>query len=136
MELVLNLLWLTLAAVAFCKVWLQRRVQASTMRHSTVTALLAVSCILFLLFPIVSASDDLHGDQALAEDAIKRVSRSVSHLQQVKQAADTWTFLRLLSLLSVFFLVRLSVWGPLAVSTEPIGGHCLAKVGRAPPVLS
>src|SRR6516225_7337794 len=75
MELLLNLVWLALALLSFLLFAIKRK---TTVRHSHVsfgTALLALACALVLLFPVVSASDDLHPTQAVLEDATKRVQQ-------------------------------------------------------------
>lgn len=60
MELLLNFLWLFLMLPAY---WVWRHeepvLQAVRPRHSW-RGLLLLSCILMLLFPVVSATDDLH----------------------------------------------------------------------------
>ena len=59
MELLLNLAWLLLALPAY---WLiRRRVPGSShAAASLVQCTLALACALFLLFPIISATDDVH----------------------------------------------------------------------------
>lgn len=60
MELLLNLLWLTLALPA---IWmgLQEPVHAQRYRRfNRFRSFLLLGCILMLLFPVVSATDDLH----------------------------------------------------------------------------
>ena len=84
MELLLNLVWIALAVSAFGAL---ARIQcASAQKYSVagarnVKALLALSCVLVLLFPIVSASDDLHPSQAVLEDATKRVQQGIVSLE-------------------------------------------------------
>ena len=63
MELVLNLAWMLLALPAY---WLWRR---SARKMSSLQGLLALACALVLLFPVISASDDLHAMQAEMEDS-------------------------------------------------------------------
>jgi hypothetical protein len=53
MELLLNLCWLLLALPCY---WLWRRDRAS----NRVRSVLVLGCMLVLLFPVVSATDDLH----------------------------------------------------------------------------
>jgi hypothetical protein len=84
MELLLNLVWIALAVVAFSAL---ARMQLTTAQKDSVPAvrnvkaLLALSCVLVLLFPIVSASDDLHPSQAVLEDATKRVQQGIVSLE-------------------------------------------------------
>ena len=60
MELLLNLFWLTLAVPA---VWIWRHESACAedrRRFGRLRPFLLLGCILMLLFPVVSATDDLH----------------------------------------------------------------------------
>lgn len=63
MELLLNLAWLLLALPAY---WLWRR---CARKVTSVQCLLALACALVLLFPVISASDDLHAMRAEMEDS-------------------------------------------------------------------
>ena len=73
MELALNLVWLAVAVTAAVRFALWRRDQPASRQF--VVALCAV-CVLALLFPIVSVTDDLHADAAAAEEtsAMRRVA--------------------------------------------------------------
>src|SRR5262249_54013261 len=69
MELLLNFLWLMLALPAFA-VWRQHLSSSrgsEKLHHSR--ALLLLGCLLVLLFPAVSASDDLHPISAEIEES-------------------------------------------------------------------
>jgi hypothetical protein len=63
MELLLNLAWLLLALPAY---WLWRRRARNV---TSLQCLLALACTLVLLFPVISASDDLHAMRAEMEDS-------------------------------------------------------------------
>jgi hypothetical protein len=69
MELLLNFLWLMLVLPAFL-VW---RYQLSALRHPgkrhQSRSLVLLGCLLVLLFPVVSASDDLHPISAEIEES-------------------------------------------------------------------
>ena len=80
MELLLNLAWLLLALPAY---WLWKRDAGTRLarRVSSLQCLLALGCALVLLFPVISASDDLHAIPAEMEDS------SVSK-RTVRQAAS------------------------------------------------
>jgi hypothetical protein len=58
MELLLNLAWLLLALPAF---WLWRNSRRARPEHkfNSLQCLLALGCLLVMLFPVISASDDL-----------------------------------------------------------------------------
>jgi hypothetical protein len=64
MELLLNLVWLLLVVPAY---WLWRRGIASH-RSSSRQCLFALGCALVLLFPVISATDDLHAMRAEMEE--------------------------------------------------------------------
>ncbi len=68
MELLLNLAWLLLALPAY---WLWRRSfdTRAQGRLGSLQCLLALSCLLVLLFPVVSATDDLHAMRAEMEES-------------------------------------------------------------------
>jgi len=86
MELFLNLLWLLLAVPA---VWVWRRGTLSSSRSarlSSLRCLLVLSCALMLLFPVVSATDDLHSMRPEIEESAssKRVVRSIAGKSPVR----------------------------------------------------
>jgi hypothetical protein len=68
MELLLNLAWMLLALPAY---WLWRRDAGLRAARwvSSLQCLLALGCVLVLLFPVISASDDLHAMRAEMEDS-------------------------------------------------------------------
>jgi hypothetical protein len=131
MELLLNLIWIALTIGSF--VIVIRRQRRLTC-HPTVPSrsLLALACVLFLLFPIISASDDLHPTQALMEEAAKRVQHFASPLHfPAGNSAPHLLPMLLLGLL--FMLVKLQ---PLTVvESEPclLEVHRIARNDRGPP---
>jgi hypothetical protein len=88
MELLLNLVWLTLALPA---VWLWRR-EASrrgSRRFDSWRCLVVLSSLLMLLFPVVSATDDLHAMRPELEESglSKRVLRpATGHKAQARMS--------------------------------------------------
>jgi hypothetical protein len=68
MELLLNLAWVLLAVPGY---WLWRRGADARVarRISSLQCLLALGCVLVLLFPVISASDDLHAMRAEMEES-------------------------------------------------------------------
>ena len=65
MELLLNLCWLLLTAPAlYC--WVRRRNHVESRPYIIIIAL---TCLLTLLFPVISASDDLHAMRQEMEDS-------------------------------------------------------------------
>jgi hypothetical protein len=79
MELLLNLLWLTLALPAIW-MWRHQSVCAKDRpRFHRIRPLVLFGCVLMLLFPVVSATDDLHAMRQEMEE-------SSSSKKLVKQA--------------------------------------------------
>lgn len=58
MELLLNLAWLLLAAPAFW-LWRKTRTAPASRKFNAFQCLLALGCLLVMLFPVISATDDL-----------------------------------------------------------------------------
>ncbi len=79
MELSLNLFWLLLVVVSVVG-WrrqgspLHRPRRTRDSRHG----LIALGCVLVLLFPVISVTDDLHAEQAIIEDS-NPSKRAVRH---------------------------------------------------------
>src|ERR1700692_785667 len=74
MELFLNLCWLSLLAPA-CLLWRQR--SSSDREVRTLLFLCALGCAFVLLFPVISASDDLHAMRPETEES-ERAFRSAN----------------------------------------------------------
>jgi hypothetical protein len=67
MESLLNLVWVLLALPAY---WLWRsRDSRAERRFQSLQCLLALGCALTLLFPVISATDDLHAMRAEMEES-------------------------------------------------------------------
>jgi len=75
MELVLNLLWLMLAVPAVL-IW-RRGVTCPHASGHSCRSLVLLGCVLALLFPVISATDDLHPMRAEIEEssASKRLAK-------------------------------------------------------------
>jgi HAMP domain-containing protein len=73
-ELFLNILWLLLLGPGI-GLWLRRRRTTSSLRF-----FVALACLLFLLFPVISASDDLHAMRSEMEESSpgKRVLEQIA----------------------------------------------------------
>lgn len=135
MELLLNLAWLLLALPAY---WLWRRGAASRLarRVSSLQCLLALACALVLLFPVISASDDLHAMRAEMEDS----SINKRTVRQAGSDRNSGWLNRLqgppADVVSAVRLVAPEV-GRLEVSValvSPLARPCVFHAGRAPPV--
>jgi hypothetical protein len=80
MELLLNLLWLMLALPALW-MWRQSSAQGTPFRLAErLRPLVLLACVLVLLFPVVSATDDLHAMRPEMEESnpSRRVVKQVS----------------------------------------------------------
>jgi hypothetical protein len=93
MELVLNFSWLLIAvatAVAF-GVWSARLPDDSQARRMRWSVGLALVCVVALLFPIISVTDDLSPDTSALEEwsAARRVAFSISNAQHAVTLTTT-----------------------------------------------
>jgi hypothetical protein len=68
MELLLNLVWLLLALPAYW-LWHASRTVPPGRRFNSLQCLLALACMLVILFPVISATDDLHAMRAEMEES-------------------------------------------------------------------
>jgi hypothetical protein len=134
MELLLNLVWTALVIGSFF--WATLRPQQNCRKGSQWRSLLVLGCALLLLFPVISASDDLHPAQAVMEDATRRVLHLVPSMHLSPAASAGPVLVLLLSLGSPLALVKLQSWIPQATESFLLDGHSLLAAGRAPPFRS
>jgi hypothetical protein len=88
MELLLNILWLLLALPAVVVWRRQARSSRNPEEYSHARSFVLSGCLLALLFPVISASDDLHPIRAEIEEAgISK--RTVKYLPSV--ASPAWS---------------------------------------------
>lgn len=132
MELLLNLIWLTLAVGALFAFVRGRRGSAWLAGVPYRKSLVAVACIAVLLFPIVSASDDLHPTQAVMEEASKRV-RVVAPLHLLRTSPPPPMLPALLALCLMCALVVLRPLHGIASTVRALEGEIVPSAGRAPP---
>ena len=133
MELLLNLIWITLAAGTF-SIFLQRQRRLQPDGNSGPRCLLALACILLLLFPVVSASDDLHPTQVLLEDASRRIQHFAAPVQVTPSRSPMPLVPMLLAPLS---LLAITVATPSTIAESnlfALDGHRISRSGRAPPL--
>lgn len=133
MELFLNLAWLLLALPAYW-IW-RRRAGVSLARVSSLQCMLALGCVLVLLFPVISASDDLHAMRAEIED-------SVTSKRAVRQAASdkSSAWVNRLQGAPAMAASPLRLFAPevrllqiLVLRLSPLAGSRVFYAGRAPP---
>lgn len=98
--------------------------------------LLALGCVLVLLFPVISASDDLHAMRAEMEDS------SISK-RTVRQAASDRNSLRVNRLQGPPARVASAAWlvapevervDASVACLSPLAGPRVSRAGRAPPL--
>lgn len=68
MEVALNAFWLLVALASFL-VWAPGKPRGGG-RSASAHRLVVLACALFFLFPVISLTDDLHGEQPLVEDSV------------------------------------------------------------------
>lgn len=133
MELLLNLIWIALAMAALLA-FTSRRVSSSRSRQGPyVKALFALACGLVLLFPIISASDDLHPVQAVLEDASRRVQRVVSPVSLAPDGISAAILPALVATNLFFALVTLQRRHPRTLGVRLVDRERTPIGGRAPP---
>lgn len=138
MELLLNLVWLLLAVPAYW-LWRGSRTAGAQRTFSALQCLLALGCVLVVLFPVVSATDDLQAMRAEIEEspASKRGVR-----QSGTDRAPAWNaqlHVPAALVLGTFESFALNVeWTDLRLgATCPLPtGPVVLRPGRAPPALS
>jgi hypothetical protein len=134
MELLLNLIWLLLAVPAFC-VWRATKSSPATGKQSP-QSWLTLACILILLFPVVSATDDLQAMRPVMEESCSQDALGNPHHGRVLASARTLcdSFASPASLdcvrpePAVFGLVTEAIMPPPAIH------FVMTRAGRAPPL--
>jgi hypothetical protein len=122
MEVLLNSLWAFLALAALVA-WVRyaRRAPAVDAR-----CFIALLCVLVLMFPVISASDDLHPVSELSDDATRRQHAPMLGPHVVASLAVA-------PIVSLMILLS----GPLSTLALPVvnanPGYFRLNAGRAPP---
>jgi len=86
MELLLNLFWLLLAMPAFC-LWRYSRIAPDRRKANPFHGLLTLGCLLVILFPVISATDDVRAIRAEMEES-PTGKRSVGQSSGEKSSAS------------------------------------------------
>ena len=133
MELLLNLIWLAVALGVLCAFVGKRRSSTLVAQVPCVKGLLALACGLVLLFPIISASDDLHPVQAVMEDASKRLQQAIGPVSLVRNGPPVAIVPGLLGVQLLFAFVALRRWRPQALAVSVLDRDLIPADGRAPP---
>jgi len=133
MELLLNLVWLLLALPAY---WLWRECKSahSGRRFTSLQCLLALGCVLFILFPVVSATDDLHAMRAEMEESPVS-KRSICQKSGDRSSAWKSQCQPAVCMASTSFFRVDSEWHPVLVSWFALpAALTIERTGRSPPV--
>jgi hypothetical protein len=133
MELLLNLLWVLLAVGALVAFLRAERSCARLADVSGRRSLIALACVVVLLFPIISASDDLHPTQAVVEEASKRVQLAAVPLHLFRMGPPLLALPAMLALCLMCALVVLRPFRPLTLTAGLLDGATIPSAGRAPP---
>ncbi len=133
MELLLNLTWLTLALGAFLAFVRGEPPSARMAQNPYRRSRVALACVALLLFPVVSASDDLHPAQAVVEEASKRVQLAVAPLHLPRATPPVPILSAMLALCLLCALVVLQPLRPWALAVRVLEGAIVLSAGRAPP---
>jgi hypothetical protein len=132
MELLLNLAWLILAVGSLFAFVRSRRRSARMAHVAYGTALIALACVVVLLFPIVSASDDLHPTQAVVEDASKKLQLAIAPLHLLRTIPPLFMLPATLTL-CLFTPALVRAFRPAALTARVLDGAIVPSAGRAPP---
>jgi hypothetical protein len=130
MELLLNILWVLLAVPAIL-VWL-RAPEHRLASKSGVCSFLVLGCVLLLLFPVISASDDLHAMRPEIEES--SASKKVAMHAVAPHASAVWGRLAL-AVSSVALAPQINVWGQVTNLFVPLSLQLAQNriSARAPP---
>lgn len=135
MELLLNLAWLLVAVPAY-GLWRVRSGAPARRRFSSFHCLLSLACSLVILFPIISATDDLRAMRAEMEDSpsnkrsiVQKAGDKASGSRSQSQPASVATSIEVVTGEKTWRIAQLSLLS--IVTAEPI-----SPSGRAPPTFS
>lgn len=131
MELLLNLAWLLLALPAY---WLWNgRKNARASKFPPLQFLLALGCILVVLFPVISVTDDLYAMRAECEEG-PAGKHSVRQQHNERLSASRWHMeLAALATLNSSFAPRAGWFSTSVVHLFTLTGDAHLSLGRAPP---
>ena len=135
MELLLNLTWLLLALPAYW-LWRSSKSAGTGRRLTTLQCLLSLACVLVILFPVISATDDLCVMRAEIEES-PSTKRSIGQKSTERSSPGKWLSQPSLALSSSSFVAFDVAWH-LAPTSAPClpSAPAVASTGRAPPQLS
>lgn len=132
MELLLNLAWLLLALPAYC-LWCDRRSIALMRRFSPGQFLLTLGCMLVVLFPVISATDDLCAMRAELEES-PASKHSIRQHSNERLSASKFQAQPALASTSNFSFAGDHGWhNTPTLHPSRLAAHAHLRPGRAPP---
>jgi hypothetical protein len=134
MELLLNLIWISLAPLSFFGFFRRRCRSGQLARVPYQKSLLALIFVIVLLFPVISASDDLHPAQVILEEASRRVHLAVAAPHLLSANPPLSALPAILVLYPICALAVLRPWRSLGSVKIALDGVIVASAGRAPPL--
>ncbi len=134
MELFLDLVWAVLAVGGILAVLRKQAASREIAPGSHTREVIAVAVLVFLLFPVISASDDLHATQIILEDTSKRLCQATATFQSAMATPPIVSALALLALYSLFTLIALRAQLPQVAAGRVLDGERLPHDGRSPPL--
>lgn len=137
MELLLNLAWLLLAIPAY-RLWRKSTLGSRRHRFSSFQCLLALGCVLVLLFPVISATDDLHAMRTEMEESPiskRSIRQASSEKGPISQSTLQSPPALLTGARSFLPTTNFGIVVPNPVSLRPVAPSLL-HTGRAPPARS
>jgi hypothetical protein len=136
MELVLNLAWLLLALPSY---WLWRRscagrTEQTGQKFRAIQSLLALGCALVVLFPVISATDDLRAMRAEMEES-PTSKRNIRQASMDAAGVGKWQHPAIVAGAMVSSTVSNQSWLQIICPDflTPVA-PAIERVGRAPPV--
>jgi hypothetical protein len=133
MELLLNLIWISLAPLAFFGFLRRRGMSGQLARVPYRKSLLALVCVVVLLFPVISASDDLHPTQVILEEASRRVHLAIAAPHLLSASLPLSMLPAILALYLMFALATFLPCRSLPEVKFALDGVIIPSCGRAPP---
>ena len=132
MELLLNLTWLLLALPAFW-LWRSSRTASAGRRFTSPQCVLALGCMLVVLFPVISATDDLRAMRNELEES-SASKRTIRQSSNDKAFAWKWQNPPALIANARFSIVSDQGWQPLIAARLSLpAAPAIERAARAPP---
>ena len=134
MELFLNLLWLVLSAALLRHTVVHARSRAASV-CATARLLLVLGCVLLLLFPFISITDDLHASADAMEDwsfSVRKVRAVIEHPISPLSAG---LLLLIASIIALAAPLAQLGWIVRQADIPPADSFIRVLPGRAPPLV-